>query len=98
VSAIDTGDTIREKSTGITHLVSCCHDYTGYGVVYVSGHPLRTLRLIDVELVSKASDRERLASLKAMADLKHSYQHRSVCARGRLAALEGRADVGSGDA
>lgn len=83
----DTADLIRDKATGTTHFVACSHSDHGYGVVYTAGYPSRTLRATDCEILYRASESERLASLRAMAAVQ-SNQHRPVCARARLEALE----------
>lgn len=86
MSDIDTADLIRDRSTGITYTVACVHITHEYGVVYTAGQPSHTLRLSDCELVTKADEAHRLASLRAMAQVQ-SRQHRPVCARARLDAM-----------
>ena len=76
---MDTGDTVRNKATRITYMVACVHG----SVVHLAGFPPITMRMDDLELVREATDGERLAHLRAMAD-SSSSGHRAECARQRL--------------
>lgn len=87
MSAIDTADHIRHTKTGERFTVACVHGEQ----LYTCGNPSRTLRVDQCEIVHKASADDRLALLRAMAEVKSS-QHRPVCARAALAAIAERFD------
>lgn len=79
VEMIDTGDIIRDKATRLTHMVACVHE----PILHTAGFPELRLRLIDVEFVSGATQKQREDQLDALA---HSSGtgHRPECARERL--------------
>ena len=79
MTEIDTGDIIRDKATRLTHLVACVHD----PILHTAGFPELRLRLIDIELVSTATEQQRNDQLDAMSH-SSSKGHRAECARERL--------------